>query len=169
MRDYRKQIGYLEQSTRFPGEVTVARAIEYSSWLFGVSRTERPDAIDRALSDHDLAEVRAQKLDELSGGTYQRAMIAAATVHRPSMLFLDEPTGNLDPTHRSMLHRTLAELSATTTIVLTSHHLDDLIAFPGRIVAIESGHVRFDGPLAAIDTALEQELGFRGLRRFGEN
>ncbi len=168
LRDYRRRIGYLEQSTRFPGSVTVARSIEYSAWLFGVARADRPTAVEQALATHDLIDVRGQKLDELSGGTYQRAMIAAATVHAPSILFLDEPTGNLDPSHRAILHSALARLSSSTTIVLTSHHIDDLVAFPQRVIAIKSGSVRFDGALAAIDTALEQELGFHGLRRFAE-
>ena len=159
-RRVRRSIGYLEQDARFPPELRVIDCLRYAAWLLRVPPGERGEAVARSLTAFDLAGVAGDRIATLSGGTCQRLMLAAASIHRPALLVLDEPTAGVDPVHRAAIQSLLAD--AAPTVVVSTHHLDDIVAFANRVVVVAAGRVGFDGSLA--DLEANGELGSDQMR-----
>jgi ABC-2 type transport system ATP-binding protein len=104
----------------------------------------------------DQADTRTEKL---SGGQAQRLSIACALVHDPVLLFLDEPTGALDPQARRNLWDLLRNISAEgRTVVLTTHHMDEAEALCHRVAIMDHGKILRIGPPAALIRQLDQPL-----------
>ncbi len=94
----RRQIGYLPESAPSYPEMRVGEYLKFRAGLFGLSRTERRRAIAFALKRCWLQDVRRRPIHHLSKGFRQRVGLAAALLHSPPVLILDEPTAGLDPT-----------------------------------------------------------------------
>ena len=136
-------IGVQTQQSAFFPSLTALEHLETVAAMYGLGR----DAACRALDMVGLADSAAVRVTKVSGGQRQRLAIAAAIVHDPQVLFLDEPTGALDPQARRDLWSLLLRFKgAGTTIVYTTHHLDEAeelcdrvaILHHGRIVAVDS-------------------------------
>ncbi len=145
LRAARRQLGYLPQSPSFPGSYTAAEAVAYAAWLHRVPRPHRRDAIERALDVMQLNPHRDQRLSTLSGGTAQRVYIAQATVHRPSLLLLDEATVGVDAEQRVGLRELIRTLAVDRTVVLSTHLTEDIELLADRVVVLNAGRVGFDG------------------------
>lgn len=138
------RIGYMTQSDGVYPALTAGENVRFFAATYGV-RDE--GAMDDALRIVDLADRRDSLTAELSGGQRRRLSLACAIVHRPTVLFLDEPTVGVDPVLRVAFwshFRTLAE--ARTTIVVSSHVMDEadrcdelLFVRSGRVIARGSG------------------------------
>jgi ABC-type Mn2+/Zn2+ transport system ATPase subunit len=149
-------IGYVPQldgsERSFP--LTAAGAVELglaasSSPLPWFSRSERA-AARAALDRLGVGELHARRLDELSGGQFQRVLLARALVARPRLLLLDEPTSGVDLRTRADVLRLLDELRADgLAIVLTTHDLNWVAAHLPRLVCL-NGTILADGPPAAV-------------------
>jgi ABC-2 type transport system ATP-binding protein len=141
----RPSVGLLPQHATFPERCTVAEAITYAAWLQRVP-APRSAAVDRALAAVDLVAERQVPLGRLSGGMRQRAHLAQALVHDPSVLLLDEPTAALDLVHAAALRDLLESLASTRCVVVTTHLVDDVAQLGGRVLVLRSGAIDFDGP-----------------------
>lgn len=141
----RRNLGYLDQRPRFPGAYTVTQAVEYAAWLHQVPRRDRAARVSAAIEASDLGQSRHRRLSTLSGGTRQRVAIAQATVHLPRLLVLDEPSAGLDLDQRHLLRATIARVAATTTVVMSTHDVDDVLELADRIVVLVDGSVAADG------------------------
>ncbi len=151
----RHALGYLPQDPEALSHLRVHEAVEYAAWLKRVPRRERADRVTAALVDLDLVGRAGDRLGALSGGTRQRAHIAQAVVHRPSVLLLDEPSTGVDAEHRVELRQVLRRLAAGRLVVLSTHLTEDIELLADRVVALDAGRVRFDGTpneLAALGT-----------------
>ena len=105
----------------------------------------------------DKAETRAEKL---SGGQAQRLSIACALVHDPELVFLDEPTGALDPQARRNLWDLLRQINAGgRTVVLTTHHMDEAETLCDRVAIMDHGKILQSGPPAALVRGLDARPG----------
>ena len=106
-----------------------------------------------------LEEQGGTRTEKLSGGQAQRLSIACALVHDPQVLFLDEPTGALDPQARRNLWDLLRKISAEgRTVVLTTHHMDEAQALCNRVAIMDHGKILKTGPPAALIRELDQPL-----------
>ncbi|MBO0819715.1 MAG: ABC transporter ATP-binding protein [Nocardiopsaceae bacterium] len=120
-----------------------------------------PTAVDDVLDEVGLAEVADDKVRGFSLGMRQRLGLAAALLARPRLLVLDEPANGLDPAGKQHVHDTLARLAADgTTVVLSSHRMDDLAAMCSEVTILSTGRVVFTGPLAKL-AAGNRELDYR--------
>jgi ABC-2 type transport system ATP-binding protein len=119
------------------GHLTVAENLHAFAALAGVRR-DRGQAVAAAMAAADCTARAGTRVDQLSGGWRRRANLAAAIVHRPRLLVLDEPTEGLDTQTRMALRRLILDLKASgTAILLISHDADDVraLADAGRLVA----------------------------------
>ena len=140
-----RQVGWLPQIFGFPSGMRVNDFVSYAAWLKGVGRDQRPSLTEEAVLFAGLEKDSRKKLGELSGGTLRRAGLAAAVVHRPSVLILDEPTAGLDPVQRDDFHRRIGDLGAHSSILVATHLLEDVQALAERICVVDDGRIIWQG------------------------
>ncbi|GAA5346938.1 ABC transporter ATP-binding protein [Planifilum fimeticola] len=143
--DPRRHLGVQLQSTPFFPALTAAENLQLVASFYGVrlNRAEMREILERC----DLAEVEGTEASHLSGGQQKRLAIALALVHRPQVLFLDEPTAALDPRARKGIRDLIRRQSRSgTSIVFTSHDMEEVEKLADRVILIHRGEVRAAGP-----------------------
>ncbi|HVA60076.1 MAG TPA: ATP-binding cassette domain-containing protein [Mycobacteriales bacterium] len=151
----KRRIGVSTQTNTLDRQLTVRENLYYHGRFFGVSRREARLRADELLEQFALTERATSRIWELSGGLAQRLMIARALVHRPEILFLDEPTSGIDPQTRINLWRILRDLHAAgQTILLTTHYMEEADALCERIAILDHGKVLALGSPAELKTGL---------------
>jgi ABC-2 type transport system ATP-binding protein len=127
--------------------MTVAENLDAFATLAGV-RTGRAQAVKAAMDETVCTESARQRVDQLSGGWRRRANLAAAIVHGPRLLVLDEPTEGLDAETRALLRRLIDRLRARkTAILLISHDGEDVAALADRVGVLYAGRLVAEGRL----------------------
>ena len=152
----RRSIGYVPQAVSVDGSLTGYENLLIFAKLYDVPRRERQARIREALEFMDLTAVGGHLVSSYSGGMVRRLEIAQATLHRPKVLFLDEPTVGLDPIARDAVWKHLVDLRANyrTTLLFTTHYLDEAESHCDRIAIMHLGKV------AALGTCEELEVSF---------
>ena len=146
------RIGVQLQASSFFERLTAREQIGTFAALYGVG-DRRADEMLELVGLTGSAGTRTEKL---SGGQAQRLSIACALVHDPEVLFLDEPTGALDPQARRHLWDTLRAISAEgRTVVLTTHHMDEAELLCERVAIMDHGKILQTGPPAALIRELD--------------
>ncbi len=145
-RAARAKIGYLPQDFTLPKRATPSQFLYYVAWLRGVAPKHRQARVDQALLAVDLTARRDERIARLSGGMKRRLGIAYALVHEPEVIVLDEPTVGLDPQQRLQIRQVLRSISQTRTILVSTHLVDDVQALADRVLVLDEGQLRFDGP-----------------------
>ena len=122
----RRLIGYMTQQFSLYRDLTVLENLQFIGQIQGLSRRDRRDRIRRALKAYRLERYRKQRAEHLSGGERQRLALAAALLHRPPVLLLDEPTSAVDPQTRRDFWDALFELiDHGTTILVSTHYMEE--------------------------------------------
>ena len=122
----KQRIGYMTQRFSLYEDLTVLENLRFYAGIYGVERARRRARIDEVIDGAGLGERRHQIAGTLSGGWKQRVALASATIHRPPLLFLDEPTAGVDPVSRREFWDQIHKLSAGgTTVLLTTHYMDE--------------------------------------------
>ncbi|MBM4113526.1 MAG: ABC transporter ATP-binding protein [Phycisphaerae bacterium] len=146
-------LGWLPEHAPLPPDLRVEETIDLRARLHGMRRAERRSAVDSAIDACRLAQVRRRLCGQLSKGFRQRAGLASAIVHGPSVLVLDEPTSGLDPGQIDEFRALVRELAGRTTILLSTHVLAEVAAICGSVVVIDRGSLlaqeRIDGGATA--------------------
>ncbi|HEY2736422.1 MAG TPA: ABC transporter ATP-binding protein [Polyangiales bacterium] len=122
----KQNIGYMTQRFSLYEDLTVRENLRFYASIYGLSGRLRNSRIDEVLASAGLNDRRDQLAGTLSGGWKQRVALASSTIHRPPLLFLDEPTAGVDPVSRrdfwDQIHRISAE---GTTVLVTTHYMDE--------------------------------------------
>jgi ABC-2 type transport system ATP-binding protein len=137
----RRNIGYMSQRFGLYDDMTVRENLRFYASVYGLRGAARAERIDELLGQLDLAPRARQLARELSGGWKQRLALACAIAHRPSMLFLDEPTAGVDPASRRRFWDTIRRLArGGTTILVTTHYMDEATRCD-RLAFLSRGHL----------------------------
>ncbi len=140
-----RTIGWMPQDPRLPSRPTLSDFVTYAGWLKGQRWTRARTEAKNSLVSVGLGDRLNDPVGSLSGGMQRRAAFAAAIVHQPALLLLDEPMNGLDPEQRVQLHGIIRRQSENTCVVLSTHILKDLPDLADRVVILADGVVKFDG------------------------
>jgi ABC-2 type transport system ATP-binding protein len=138
----RQRIGVVPQMPNLDYSLRVGEILTYHAAYHGVARRERAARARAVLEELGLAGRGHEKLDRFSGGLRQRVMLGRALMHDPEVLFLDEPTNNLDPQTRLFLWERIRELrDRGVTTVLTTHDMEEAARLCDRIAIVDHGRI----------------------------
>jgi ABC-2 type transport system ATP-binding protein len=153
----RRHIGYVSQMLSADGELTGYENLLISAKLYGLPRSERQPRIAQALEFMELGEAADKLVGHYSGGMIRRLEIAQSMLHRPRVLFLDEPTVGLDPLARHAVWQRIRDLRQEfgTTILMTTHDMEEADRLCDTVAFMTSGNLVAQGAPAD----LKGELG----------
>lgn len=135
-------IGVVTQFNTLDRRLTAYENLYYHGRYFGLGRGESRDQANHILELVLLKEKYRSSVDELSGGMQQRLLIGRALVHKPEVLFLDEPTTGIDPQGRIALWEILMQLhNQGQTILLTTHYMEEAERLCQRVAVMDHGHI----------------------------
>ena len=122
----KRRIGYMTQKFSLFEDLSVRENLEFMAAVQELSRRDTKTRVEELLQDYRLAERQKQLAGTMSGGQKQRLALACAVVHKPELLFLDEPTSAVDPESRRDFWEKLFELAdAGTTLLVSTHYMDE--------------------------------------------
>lgn len=141
----RRRIGYMTQKFSLYDNLSVRENLEFVAQIYGLNRRASKMRIAELVTLYDLVGREKQMAGSMSGGQKQRLALAAATLHHPELLFLDEPTSAVDPENRREFWERLFDLCAQgTTILVSTHYMDEAERCHGLAI-LERGIKRADG------------------------
>ena len=136
----RRKLGIVPQELVFDPFFSVREALRFQSGYFGIPKND--DWIDELLHNLGLSDKTNANMRQLSGGMKRRVLVALALVHKPPIIVLDEPTAGVDVELRQTLWQFIAGLNkAGSTVLLTTHYLEEAEALCGRIAMLKRGRV----------------------------
>jgi len=145
--DPRSTIGFLPQYPNFFPWMTAMEYMELAAGLSGLGSREVRTACEKTLGFVGLGSAGKKRLGGFSGGMKQRLGLAQAIVHRPALLLLDEPVSALDPAGRREVMEMLKELGESTTILYSTHILNDAEEMTDQLLFLRNGQMIEQGPL----------------------
>ena len=160
-REIRRRLGYLPQNLGYYPGFTVAEFVEYFALLKDMPPAQVPRAVAAAIERVDLGGKARAKLRTLSGGMLRRAGIAQAIVNQPELLLLDEPTAGLDPEQRMAFRGLLRDLGERSTVVVSTHLVEDVGAACSQVALMDQGKIVFQGSPADL-SARGEDTGAAG-------
>ena len=145
-RRIKQTIGYMSQKFSLYEDLTVAQNIEFYGGIYGLTREQIERKTDMMLDELDLRDRRDTVTRSLPLGWKQRLALSVSLLHDPSIIFLDEPTGGVDPISRRNFWRIIYEIAGSgKTVFVTTHYMDEAeycgrlsIMYQGRIIEIGS-------------------------------
>jgi ABC-2 type transport system ATP-binding protein len=154
--DVRRAIGYVPQAVSVDGSLTGYENLLIFSKLYDLPRREREARIAEALEFMGLTADGGRLVGHYSGGMVRRLEIAQSTLHRPRVLFLDEPTVGLDPIARDAVWKHLVDLRANygTTLFFTTHYLEEAEKYCDRLAIMHLGKVAALGTTKELEASL---------------
>ena len=149
--DIRSQLGVVPQQDNLDQELRVRDNLLVYGRYFGLPRRVIAERADALLEFAQLTDRTKAKVDDLSGGMKRRLTIARALINEPRILLLDEPTTGLDPQARHILWDRLFRLKEQgTTLVLTTHYMDEAEQLCDRLVVVDKGRIMAEGSPASL-------------------
>ncbi|HEY3831678.1 MAG TPA: ATP-binding cassette domain-containing protein [Acidimicrobiia bacterium] len=160
-------IGVVPQTNTLDRSLNVRENLMFHGRYFGMTGREARDSADAMLAQFRLSDRATEEVDALSGGMAQRLMVARAVMHKPDVLFLDEPTAGLDPQSRLALWEVVQELHANgQTILLTTHYMEEADQLCQRVAIMDHGRIlALDAPRqlkATVGAATEVRMQVNG-------
>jgi len=146
-REAKRRLGYLPENNPLYTEMLASEYLDFVGRLRELPAVERRRAVEEAVASTGLETVYHRPIGELSKGFRQRVGLAAAILHRPDLLILDEPTEGLDPNQRVEIRRLIADLGRERTVLLSTHILPEVQFTCSRLLIISGGRIVADGPV----------------------
>jgi ABC-2 type transport system ATP-binding protein len=140
--EVKRRVGVVPEVSNLYDELSVWDNLLFMSQLYHVPKQERSERIEEVLQSFDLQSSRGMKFGKLSKGLKRRVVIAAALVHSPEIVFMDEPTAGLDVVSAQSLREFIEQLGSNdTTVFLTTHYIEEADRLCDRIAIIMRGRI----------------------------
>jgi ABC-2 type transport system ATP-binding protein len=155
-REVRRRIGYVPQMVSADGALTAYENLNLSARLYGLPSDERHARVSEGLAFMGLSEHAAQLVKTFSGGMIRRLELAQALLHRPAVLFLDEPTIGLDPMARKTVWEKLEELRKAlgVSVLITTHDMEEAEELCDELAIMLDGKIMAQGAPSALKAKL---------------
>lgn len=156
----RSQLGVVAQHNNLDRGLTARENLIYHGIYFGMTKHDATIRADELLKDFGLTDWKDEYVKSFSGGMAQRLKIARAIMHKPKILFLDEPTTGLDPAYREVLWDHVIRLrdQNNTTVFLTTHYMDEPERFSDRVAIYSKGEIRAMGTIPELRALVPSEV-----------
>lgn len=147
-----KNIGYLPEHNPLYLDMYVREYLQFQATIFKIPKTD----IESTITKVGLTNEADKKINQLSKGYRQRVGLAAAILHNPDVLILDEPTTGLDPNQLVEIRSLICELGKNKTVLLSTHIMQEVEAICNRVIIINKGEIVIDKPLQDLKKTNEQ-------------
>ena len=144
----KEKLGYLPENAPLYSGMSVAAFLRFCGRMRGLSGAKLQHAFDRVVENCRLKDVLRMDVDSLSKGFRRRTCLAQSLIHSPENLVLDEPTDGLDPDQKREIRSLILELKETTSIIVSTHILEEIGAVCDHVLAIRQGREVFHGTSA---------------------
>ncbi len=155
--EIRKKIGYLPEGCPLYGEMNVVDFLKFVAELRDIDKDIILKKVMEIIQTCGLQDVVHKEIGELSKGYRQRVGLAAAMIHNPKILILDEPTTGLDPNQIAEIRELIKRLGREKTVLISTHILREVEATCDRVIIIDKGKIVADGPLAEIQNSFHNQ------------
>jgi ABC-2 type transport system ATP-binding protein len=142
------RLGYLPENLPVYPDMIVADYLDYAATLKGLEGSTRVSEVRRAIRDTEITEKLLEPISTLSRGYKQRVGVAQALLGSPRVLILDEPTNGLDPNQTQHMRELIQSLSASATVILSTHIMQEVDAICDRALILRNGRLVLDQRLA---------------------
>ena len=160
--EVRRRVGYVSQAGGGDRLSTGREDLILQGQLYGISTADANARADELIEALDLGEFAARRVDSYSGGQRRRLDIGLGIMHKPDVLFLDEPTTGLDPQNRANLWEQIRRLSGSgTTIFLTTHYLEEADVLSNRLAIMDHGLIVAEGTSRELKQEISADSVFR--------
>lgn len=158
MIEIKRQIGLVTQDITVFGDLTARENLEFFGGIYGLKGSKLKEGVDETLEFVGLTEHAKKLPTKFSGGMQRRLNIACALVHRPKFLIMDEPTVGIDPQSRNHILETVRKLNRQgTTILYTTHYMEEVQAIASRVVIMDQGHIIAQGTIDELVEKIQHE------------
>lgn len=141
----KQNIGYMSQKFSLYDDLTVEENIEFYSGIYKLSKKDKRERMEEVIKQAGIEDFRKNLTRALSGGWKQRLALGCAILHKPKMIFLDEPTSGVDPITRANFWSIIKNMASHgVTVFVTTHYMDEAL-FCERIVMINAGSIVASG------------------------
>ncbi len=154
----KSRIGYMTQRFSLYTDLTVLENLNFVAKIYAVKRADRQQRVDETIERYHLESLRSQRAGTLSGGQKQRLALAAAVIHQPDLLLLDEPTSAVDPKSRRDFWEVLFDLAAGGTSILVSTHYMDEAERCHRLAILDRGRKVADGTPSELAAGIARRI-----------
>ncbi len=153
--ELKHKIGYMTQRFSLYEDLTTWENLQFIAEIYCLPSNQHRRRIGELLHDYRLEELRDRRAGNMSGGQRQRLALAAAVLHKPELLFLDEPTSAVDPKSRRDFWESLFELASNgTTILVSTHYMDEAERCHGLAI-LDRGVIVADGSPAELEERID--------------
>jgi ABC-2 type transport system ATP-binding protein len=160
-RQLRRLVGIGTQDLSIYPDLTARENLRFFGKLYGMTGPGLHKRVDEVLAEVGLADRADDRAGTFSGGMKRRLNLAAAVVHRPRLLFLDEPTTGVDPQSRNHIFEQVKSLNAAgVTVIYTSHYMEEVQALCKRIAILDHGQIRACDTLPNLLRVLDATIRF---------
>jgi ABC-2 type transport system ATP-binding protein len=153
-----EMIGYLPENNPLYKDMLVSEFLNFSLDLKKLEGEQRTKALDFAVKAVNIQDVFYRPINELSKGYKQRVGIAAALLHKPKILIMDEPTEGLDPNQRTEIRSLIKKLAKDHTIIISTHVMQEVEAICSRMIVINKGKKAADGSVDDLSRGASNEI-----------
>ena len=141
----RSLIGYVPEVSDLPLQQTVLELLDFCGNVYGLSNNLKKDNLEKVILDCDLSNVLSKKIGSLSKGFKQRVSFAAALIHDPANLILDEPMGGLDPAQIIQFRKLIKKIAETKTVLISTHLMQEVEALCSCVYILSKGKIVISG------------------------
>ena len=152
-----KKVGYLPESNPLYKDMQVSEFLNLTADLNGIKKADKKKALDFVVEAIDIKDVFYRPIGELSKGFKQRVGIAAALIHNPEIIIMDEPTEGLDPNQRKEIRALIKKLAKDHTIIISTHIMQEASAVCDRMLIINKGRLVANGTTEELSLSAKNE------------